>query len=139
MKKTITILLAAVLAFGLSTTADAQSKVERRYAYTLKNLRLDKATESKFAPVLMEYLKAKKAAGDIYDNVKDKYKSAEKAGTLTDNQAAQLLEAKIKSEEQELVVRRKYTEEFKKVLKPKKVYYAIDFANEKMSVIDGKE
>lgn len=139
MKKTITILLAAVLAFGLSTTADAQSKVERRYAYTLKNLRLDKATESKFAPVLMEYLKAKKAAGDIYDNIKDKYKSAEKAGTLTDNQAAQLLEAKIKSEEQELVVRRKYTEEFKKVLKPKKVYYAIDFANEKMSVIDGKE
>lgn len=139
MKRILTFALAAILIAGVSTTAIAQSKVKKRYDYTLKNLHLDKKTEAQFAPVLKAYLDERKAAGDIYDDVKDKYKAAEKAGTLTDNQANQLLEAKIKSEEQELVVRRKYTAEFKKVLKPKKVYYALDFANDSMSKIEGKE
>ena len=138
MKQLMTIAIAAILLAGVSTTAIAQSKVKKRYDYTLKNLRLDKKTEAQFAPVLKAYLDERKAAGDIYDEVKDKYKAAEKAGTLTDNQANQLLEAKIKSEEQELVVRRKYTTEFKKVLKPKKVYYALDLANDSMSKIEGK-
>lgn len=138
MKRILTFALAAILIAGVSTTAIAQSKVKKRYDYTLKNLRLDKKTEAQFAPVLKAYLDERKAAGDIYDDVKDKYKAAEKAGTLTDNQANQLLEAKIKSEEQELVVRRKYTAEFKKVLKPKKVYYALDLANDSMSKIEGK-
>ena len=139
MKQILSFILTVILLSGFSATAFAQTKVEKRYAYTLKNLRLDKATEAKFAPVLKAYLKERKAAGDIYDDVKDKYKAAEKAGTLTDSQATQLLDAKIKSEEQELVVCRKYTEEFKKVLKPKKVYYALDLANDKTSKIEGRD
>ena len=139
MKQIISFMLTVILLGGFSTTAFAQTKVDKRYAYTLKKLRLDKATEEKFGPVLKAYLKERKAAGDIYDDVKGKYKAAEKAGTLTDAQATQLLEAKIQSEEKELAVRRKYTEEFKKMLKPKKVYYALDYANDKTSKIEGRD
>ena len=132
------ILLTAFLLVG-SPQAFAQSKLEKRYAYTLKNLHLDKKTEAQFAPILKAYLTEKKAAGDIYDDVKKKYKAAEKAGTLTDAQATQLLNAKIESEQKELNVRKKYIPEFQKVLKPKKVYYAFDLAGDKMSKIDGKD
>ena len=132
------VLLAAFLLVG-SPQAFAQSKLEKRYAYTLKNLHLDKKTEAQFAPILKAYLTEKKAAGDIYDDVKKKYKAAEKAGTLTDAQATQLLNAKIESEQKELNVRKKYIPEFQKVLKPKKVYYAFDLAGDKMSKIDGKD
>ena len=131
-------LLAAFLLVGTASVF-AQSKVEKRYAYTLKNLHLDKKTEAQFGPVLKAYLTEKKAAGDIYDDVKKKYKAAEKAGTLTDAQATQLLNAKIQSEQKELDVRKKYLPEFQKILKPKKVYYAFDYANDKISKIDGKD
>lgn len=140
MKKIIlTSLLSALMLCGIITTVSAQSKLEKRYTYTLKNLHLDKKTETQFAPVLKAYLTEKKKAGDIYDNVKKKYKAAEKAGTLTDAQASQLLNAKIESEQKELDVRKKYLPEFLKILKAKKVYYAFDYAGEKMSKIDGKE
>lgn len=134
----LVVLLTACLLLG-TTQVFAQSKLEKRYTYTLKNLRLDKKTEAQFAPVLKAYLTEKKAAGDIYDDVKKKYKAAEKAGTLTDTQATQLLNAKIESEQKELDVRKKYLPEFRKVLKPKKVYYAFDLAGDKMSKIDGKD
>lgn len=137
MKKIIFVLV-AIFVIGTTQTF-AQSKLEKRYSYTLKNLHLDKKTEAQFAPILKAYLTEKKVAGDIYDDVKKKYKAAEKAGTLTDAQATQLLNAKIQSEQKELDVRKKYLPEFQKVLKPKKVYYAFDFANDKMSKIDGKE
>ncbi len=139
MKKFIITTLATAILLAMPIAINAQSKVEKRYAYTLKNLKLDKATETKFAPILKAYLKEKKEAGDIYDDVKDKYKSAVQAGTITDKQATLLLDAKIKSEVKELEVRKKYTDEFMKVLKPKKVYYALDLANEKISKIDGRE
>ena len=135
----ITSLLTAVMLCGFTLTTSAQSKVEKRYTYTLKNLHLDKKTEAQFAPVLKAYLTEKKEAGDIYDDVKKKYKAAEKAGTLTDAQATQLLNAKLASEQKELEVRKKYIPEFQKILKPKKVYYAFDYANDKMSKVDGKE
>ena len=64
---------------------------------------------------------------------------SEKAGTLTDAQAKQLFEAKLESETKELAAKRKYYPEFLKVLKPKKVWYAFDLANEKMSKIEGRD
>lgn len=132
-----TLMLCLCLSIGEGTFA--QSKVEKRYTYTLTNLKLDKATEGRFAPVLKAYLKEKKEAGDIYDNVKDKYKAAIKAGTITDKQATELINAKLASEARELEVRKKYQEQFSAVLKPKKVYYAFDLANEKISKIEGKD
>lgn len=139
MKRLVITLFSAVLLFTLSLPVHAQSKLEKRYAYTLKQLRLDKATEAKFAPILRAYLTERKEAGDIYDDLKKKFKAAEKAGTLTDAQATQLLNAKLDSEGKELIVKRKYLGEFKKVLPPKKIYYAFDYANDKIAKIDGKE
>ena len=140
MKKTLLfLLLTAIFMVATSSTAQAQTKLEKRYTYTLKNLKLDKATAEKFGPVLKSYLTDKKEAEDIYDDVKDKYKAAEKAGTLTDAQATELLNAKFESAEKELAVKKKYLAEFRKILKPKKVYYAFDLASDKMSKIDGKD
>ena len=70
MKKIIlTSLLSALMLCGIITTVSAQSKLEKRYTYTLKNLHLDKKTETQFAPVLKAYLTEKKKAGDIYDKL----------------------------------------------------------------------
>lgn len=140
MKHTLAITLtAALLALGTATPALAQTKLEKRYTYTLSNLHLDKQTEARFGPVLRAYLTERKAANDIFDTVKDKYKAAEKAGTLTDAQAKQLMEAKLESDQKELDAKRKYYPEFLKILKAKKVWYAFDLAGDKMSKIEGKE
>lgn len=136
MKKNI-IAIIAVLLFTAALPVQAQSKLEKRYAYTLKKLRLDKATEAKFGPILKAYLTEKKEANKKYDDLKDKYKQAEKAGTLTDNQATQLLDAKFECETKETAVKKKYYTEFLKVVKPKKAYYAFDYSNDKMSKIEG--
>ncbi|MBR0272815.1 MAG: hypothetical protein IJQ59_01830 [Bacteroidaceae bacterium] len=138
MKK-ITILLLSAVLLSVSTATFAASKLEKRHAYTLKNLNLDKKTEAAFSPILMQYLTEKKAAGKKYDDLKDKYKAAEKAGTLTDGQATQLLEAKFECDAAELEVKKRFYPEFLKVLKPKKVYYAFDLSNDKMSKIEGKD
>ncbi len=137
MKKFI-IALTAIMLFTTAIPCQAASKLEKRYAYTLKKLRLDKATEAKFAPVLKAYLTEKKEANKKYDDLKDKYKQAEKAGTLTDAQATQLLDAKFECEVKETAVKKKFYTEFLKVLKPKKAYYAFDFSNDKMSKIEGE-
>ena len=137
MKKII-VMFTGILLLTFVGNAFAATKLEKRYAYTLKTLKLDKATEAKFGPVLKAYLTEKKEAEKKYEDLKDKYKSAEKSGTLSDAQATQLMEAKLECAEKELVVKKKYFVEFKKVLKPKKVYYAFDYANDKMSKIDGK-
>lgn len=140
MKRLITLLLvAACILMAAPTAASAKTKLEKRYEYTLRNLKLDKQTEAKFGPVLKAYLTERKAANDVYDNVKDKYKAAEKAGTITDAQAKQLMDAKLESETKELATRKKYYPEFAKILKMKKVWYAFDLANEKMSKIEGRD
>lgn len=139
MKRITLILLTAHLLLCTASPMAAQSKVEKRYAYTLRQLKLDKKTEAAFGPVLKAYLEERKAAGDIYDDVKKKYKAAEKAGTITDAQAKQLLEAKLNAETKELAVNKKFYTEFLKVLKPKKAWYAFDLANEKMSKIEEKD
>ncbi len=138
MKKFVLLLTAALL-LTIPASSFAASKLEKRHAYTLKNLNLDKKTEAAFSPILMQYLKDKKEAGKKYDDLKDKYKAAEKAGTLTDNQATQLLEAKMECDAAELEVKKRYYPEFLKVLRPKKVYYAFDLSNDKMSKIDGRD
>ena len=138
MKKILFLLLTAFL-LSITTTTFAGAKMDKRHAYTLKNLKLDKKTQAQFSPILMQYLQDKKEANKKYDDLKDKYKSAEKAGTLTDSQATQLLDAKFECAAKELEVKKHYYAEFLKVLKPKKVYYAFDLANDKMSKIDGKE
>ena len=51
MKKIAILLLSAFL-LSVSTTTFAQKKLEKRYAYTLKKLKLNKETEAQFAPVL---------------------------------------------------------------------------------------
>ena len=135
--KHLLIALTTLLLLGNVMPAQAGSKLEKRYAYTLRNLKLDKATEAKFGPVFKAYLTEKKAAGKKYDDLKDKYKAAEKAGTLTDAQATQLLDAKFECEAAETAVKTKYYTEFRKILKPKKVYYAFDYSNDKMSKIEG--
>ena len=130
-----------MVSFALTATTSvfAKTKLEKRYEYTLRNLKLDKATEAKFGPVLKAYLTERKAANDIYDDVKDKYKAAEKAGTITDAQAKQLMDAKLESETKELAAMKKYYPEFAKILKMKKVWYAFEYANEKMSKIEGRD
>ncbi|MCM1107669.1 MAG: hypothetical protein NC388_01305 [Clostridium sp.] len=129
------LLLVAVLAIP----ACAQSNLELRHQYVMKNLKLNKELSAKFSPVCKSYLEALKQAKSGYSKLKDKYKDAEKNGTLTNGQAEQLLNAKMEADAKELEVKKKYYEEFKKVLPLKKVYYAFDLANDKKSKVKGEK
>ena len=138
MKKIIFLLCAPI--FMLSAApAFAGPQMDKRHAYVLKNLELDKKTEAALSPILMQYLKDKKEANKKYDDLKDKYKSAEKAGTLTNAQATELLNAKFERDAKELTVKKRYYTEFLKILKPKTVWYVFDLSNDKKEKIDGKE
>ena len=132
------VLLVFLLAMATCSVAMAQSKADRRVAYTLRNMHLNKQTEAQLEPLLRQYLKEKKTATKAYDDLKDKHKAAIKAGTLTDSQASQLLAAKFVADSAEAVVKRKYVPVFSRVLKPKQVYYVFDYIGDKMSKIDGK-
>ena len=136
MKRTF--IIAAICCITLAMTAPAQAgeKTEKRVAYTLRNMHLNKQTQAAFEPLLRQYLAEKKVATKEYDNLKDKYKSAKKSGTLTDSQATQLLDAKFKADAAELEVKRKWRKEFLRVLTAKQTYYAFDYAGDKMSKIE---
>ena len=69
MKKILFLLLTAFL-LSITTTTFAGAKMDKRHAYTLKNLKLDKKTQAQFSPILMQYLQDKKEANKKYDDLK---------------------------------------------------------------------
>ncbi len=123
------------LACMTGPTAMGQTNRELRYEYVMKNLKLDKQAAAQFGPLLKNYLEELKQAKAAYSKLKDKYKDMEKAGTLTNGQAEQLLNAKFDAEAKELMVKKKFYTEFKAVLPLKKIYYAFDLANDKKSKV----
>lgn len=137
MNRIISLCCMILLACTVIPSASAQSNQELRYQYVMKNLKLDKSTATKFGPVLKNYLQELKQAKSGHSKLKDKYKDLEKAGTLTNGQAEQLLNAKFDADAKELVVKKKFYAEFKAVLPLKKVYYAFDLANDKKSKVRG--
>ena len=138
MKKYFTLILPLAAMLFVSNSMLAQKdKVETRLQHVMNNLKLDKATAAKFQPVCKAFLEEVQNAKSNHSKLKDKYKSMEKAGTLTNAQAEQLLTANLESDTKVLEIRKKYFVEFKKVLPLKKIYYAFDRANDKMSKITG--
>lgn len=135
------LLLAAICCITLTAVQPAQAgrKTDLRVAYTMRNMHIDKKTQAAFEPLLRQYLEEKKAATQTYEDLKDKYKAARKAGTITDSQATQLLDAKFKADAAELEVKRKWRPKFAEVLKPKHVYMAFDYSGDKMSKIEGSD
>lgn len=129
----------ALLACLYTNHVMAQTNRELRHQYVMKNLKLDKKTATQFAPLLKQYLDELKVAKSAYDDLKDKYKEMEKAGVITNGQAEQLLNAKFECDAKELVVKKKFYAEWRKVLPLKKVYYAFDLANDKKSKVRGEE
>ncbi len=139
MKKVVLGLCCLLCLALVAPTATAQTNRQLRHAYVMKNLDLSKEQSARFAPVLKAYLDELKEAKSNYDKLKDKYRDMEKAGTLTNSQAEQLLNAKFDADAKELVVKKKFYAEFKKVLPLKKVWYAFDLANDKKSKVRGEE
>ncbi len=139
MKKIVLGLCCLLCLALVSPTATAQTNRQLRHAYVMKNLNLNKEQTARFGPVLKAYLDELKEAKSNYDKLKDKYRDMEKAGMLTNSQAEQMLNAKFDADAKELVVKKKFYVEFKKVLPLKKVWYAFDLANDKKSKVRGEE
>ncbi len=139
MKKIVLGLCCLLCLALVSLTATAQTNRQLRHAYVMKNLNLNKEQTARFGPVLKAYLDELKEAKSNYDKLKDKYRDMEKAGMLTNSQAEQMLNAKFDADAKELVVKKKFYVEFKKVLPLKKVWYAFDLANDKKSKVRGEE
>lgn len=128
----------SLLLAGVTASYAAPTKQQKRVAYTLKNLKLDATTTKTLQPVLMDYLTELKAAQKPYDDLKDKYKTDIKNGTLTDRAASALLAAKWTAAKNEVTVKEKYEKKFLTIISAKKVWYCFDLLNDKMSKIEGK-
>lgn len=140
MKKILlaTILFAVTFVASTQVSYAAPTKQQKRVAYTIKNLKLDASTTRTLQPMLMQYLTDLKAAQKPYDDLKEKYKTDIKNGTLTDKAANALLEAKWKSAKDEIAVKESYEKKFRTLLSAKKVFICFDLLNDKMSKIEGK-
>lgn len=140
MKRTwIVFMLACAMALGGASSAySAPTKQQKKVAYTLKNLKLDAAKTKALQPVLMEYLNEMKTAQKPYDDLKEKYKTSIKNGTLTDKAATALLAAKWTAAKNEVAVKEKFEKKFAALIPAKKVWYCFDLLNDKMSKIEGK-
>ncbi len=122
-----------------SFSVHAQSNRDARIAYVLKNLGVNSDTQKKLRPLLEGYLAEKKASGEAYSALKSKLKSNISSGTLSNEQAKKLLDAKWASESRETAVKKKYTEKFMTVLSAKKTYLCFDLLNDKKSKVQGKK
>ncbi|MDD4759527.1 MAG: hypothetical protein WCR53_00760 [Bacteroidaceae bacterium] len=121
-----------ILFLSLSSVAFAQSTKDRwRCQHVVKGLKLDKELSAKFSPVFYAYLKDLHQAGDLYDNMKDKYKTQIDKHQLTLEQAQQLLDAHWNSDAKQVQVKQKYTQLFSKIIKLPYVYYAFKLSNDK--------
>ena len=134
----ILVMACTLLLAGATASYAAPTKQQKRVVYTLKNLKLDATTTKTLQPVLMDYLTELKAAQKPYDDLKEKYKTDIKNGTLTDKVAQALLTAKWTAARNEQVVKEKYEKKFLTIIPAKKVWYCFDLLNDKMSKIEGK-
>lgn len=120
------------LSLCLSVTAQASTKKdEKRLAYVVKGLKLDKNAQAKFNPLFTAYRKELREAKEVYDAPKRRMKSRIDAGTLSQNQAQSLLNAHWLADEKEVAVKKKYTPLFVKLLGAKKTYQMFRLANDK--------
>lgn len=133
MKRTVIMLTLAIGMLAGSHTAMAQTgKQVAQFNYVMKTLKLDKAQKEKFTPVLRRYYDEIASVKKSHSALKDKHQAADDAGKLTDAQCDMLFNSKHKQELDELTVKKKYYEEFKKVLPVQVAYKAIRLANDKV-------
>ena len=130
-------LLIVALLFGAPTLMQAGKNADIRVAYVLKNMGINKETQTKLRPLLQSYLAEKKVANKPYDDLKEKLKSSINNGTLTEKQAQTLLSLKWTSDEKELAVKKAYEKKFRTVLSAKKTYLCFTLLNDKKSKIRG--
>jgi len=132
IKKTLEKVFVAILFISLSNVSFAQSTKDRwRCQHVVKGLKMSKELSEKFSPLFYAYLKELRQAGDLYDNMKDKYKAEIDKRQLTVEQAQQLLDAHWDSDAKQVQVRQKYTQLFSKVIKLPYVYYTFKLSNDK--------
>ena len=131
MKKYI-IALALLATTGSATLLAQTAKQTAHINYVLKNMKLDNATKTKFRPMLLSYYEDIAAVKKDNKELKEKYKTADEAGKLTDAQCDLLFNSKQKQETDELAIRKKYYAQFKTVLTVQQAYKAIRLCNDKV-------
>lgn len=126
-------LTALCLLLSVTTFSQAQTTSELRFKYVERNLGMDKPAFDKLSSTLKAYIKAMKEAGDIYDDVRDDYKTQIKNGKLTDKQAAELNKAKLASDAKQLEVKRTFYTKFKALTTERYIYKIFKLASDKKS------
>ena len=124
-------LLANVLLF-CSMPAVAQTSKDRwRCQHVVKGIKMSSDLQTRFNPVFYAYLKEMHQAGDIYDNLKEKYQTQIDKRQLTNEQAQQLMDAHWTSDAKQVQIKQKYTDLFCKIIKAPYVYEVFRLANDK--------
>ncbi|MBR5884611.1 MAG: hypothetical protein IKZ17_05210 [Bacteroidaceae bacterium] len=134
MKRNILLLamFIGMLTCGQSAIAQSSSKQQAQFSHVMTGLKLDKETRDKFLPLLIKYYYEIASVKKSHSALKDKHQKADDEGKLTDEQCDLLFNSKHKQEIDELNVRKKYYEEFKKVLTVQQAYKAIRLSNDKV-------
>lgn len=138
IKNTKWILVASL--FFATSAIQAQSTSQLRVKYIEKNIGISATELSKLSPTIKAFVKDIKVAGDIYDNVKSKYKSNLQNNTLNDKQAAELNTAKLASESKICSIKSAYYPKFQKLTSEKVIFKIYKLVSDKKSkFIPGKK
>lgn len=113
-------------------SATAGGKQEARITYVLKNLKLKGDAQAKFKPLLTSYFKELSDIKAPHKALKEKWAAAIDDDKLSAAQCDQLLESKMKQEEAELALRRKYYQKFKTAVTAQQAYKALKLSDDKM-------
>lgn len=112
--------------------SEATPKTAERIDYIFKQLKLSVDQQKKLKPFLQAYFTDIQANKKHHDDLKDKYKSAEKSNKLTDAQAEELMQSKFTKDEKELATKRQFYTRFKTVVGAAKARRIMDLSNDKI-------
>lgn len=128
MKRLIFAFFLTIFALGIN----AAPKAAERIAYIFKEAKISADKQRKLKPFLQAYFSDMESNKQRHDDLKDKYKSAEKAGKLTETQADELMQSKFMKDEKEVEIRRQYYKRFKVVVGAVKAREILDLSNDKI-------
>jgi Spy/CpxP family protein refolding chaperone len=109
---------------------------DRRQEIVVRNMDLDYAQKAKFLEVYVPYQERLMRINRAFHDLERKYLNAQNNGTLSNDQAKELLDRGLKRQTERDENLRSYTEKLKSVLSPVKVTRAWQIENKLFSAAD---
>lgn len=132
MKQIAITLLMTVFLCSLTQSVTAGEKQDKRLTYILSGIKLSKDKTAKVKPIIAEFVEKLHANKKQHDTIKDKYAQAEEADKLTDAEADELMQSKLRKDQEENNLRKVYYNKLKPVIGAASARKVISLSDDKL-------